>query len=119
MKKRTIKIPLYKTDSNKGLTYVLEDKIPFKIKRVFIKYKFKNIGNHTNKITNMGLLCLSGSIEVFIKKKGIKKKYILDDPSKLLFIYNNEWRRIVSLKKNTVVVFFASEKYLKNEYIYD
>ena len=93
--------------------------MPFKIKRVFLKYKFKNIGNHTNKITNMGILCISGSVEVLIKKEKIKKKYILVNPSKLLLIYKNEWRRIKSFKKNTVAIFFASEKYLKNEYIYD
>jgi len=119
MKNRLIKISLYKKNNKNGLTYVIEKQIPFKIKRVFFKYKFKESGNHINKITNMALICVSGKISVFIKNKKNKKKYILDRPDKLLFIHKKEWRKIVSLKKNTIVVYFCSEKYLKNEYIYD
>ena len=79
MKKEIIKIPLFNNDKNKHklINYVIEYKFKFKIKRLILKYKFKNIGNHTNKITNMGILCISGSVEVLIKKEKIKKKNIL------------------------------------------
>ena len=119
MKKRLIKVPMYRNNSKKGLTYVIEKQIPFKIKRIFFKCKFKEIGEHTNKITNMAVICLSGKIKIYIKGKKLNKKFILSSPNKLLIIYKNEWRKIISSKKNSIAIFFASHKFLKDEYIYD
>ena len=81
MKNRLIKTSLYKKNNKYGLTYVIEKQIPFKIKRVFFKYKFKESGNHINKITNMALICVSGKISVFIKNLDDKdpKVIVIDE----------------------------------------
>ena len=55
MKKRFLKIPLINT--TKGIIGALEKNMLFKIKRIFIKYNFKESGEHTNKKTKMLVIC--------------------------------------------------------------
>lgn len=104
-------------DKSKGQTIVIQKEIPFKIKRVFFKYNFNEIGNHTNLKTKMYAMCINGKAKIIVKKNNKKKNYIINKPDKLIFIDKGEWRKIKALKKNTTLIFFASEKYDKNEYL--
>jgi|SRR6056300_369185 hypothetical protein len=115
MKNRFLKIPLI--NSKKGIIGHLEKKIPFRIKRIFFKYNFKESGGHTNLKTKMLLICLIGKIQVLIKpNKSKMEKYIMNKPNKALYIKNNEWRKILSKNKKTIILILASEKYSLKDY---
>jgi|TARA_B110000977_G_scaffold200276_1_gene290166 hypothetical protein len=115
MKNRFLKIPLI--NSKKGIIGHLEKKIPFKIKRIFFKYDFKESGGHANLKTKMLLICLSGKIQVSIKSNKSKlKKYIMDKPNRALYIKNKEWRKILAKNKKTIILILASEKYSLKDY---
>ena len=115
MKNRFLRIPLINTI--KGKIGLMEKNIPFKIKRVFFKYDFKESGGHTNLKTKMLVIYLFGKIQVSIKSNKSKlKKYIIDKPNKALYIKNNEWRKSLGKNKKTMILILASEKYSLKDY---
>lgn len=113
---RIYKIPKFDKINN-GELGVLEKTIPFKIKRIFFLKKFKKRGDHVNLKTSMLVFCIQGKIKITILNKLKKKKnYILNNPYKALLINPGEWREILCLKKNSILISICSTHYNKKEY---
>ncbi len=109
--------------NNKGMLTFIENKdIPFKIKRVYYLYgtdKGKIRGYHKHKKLIQLVICLNGKIEIILSHKSERIKKTISKKNIGILIFNDIWREIKFLKKNTIVLVLASEKYKKEDYIYE
>ena len=113
---RTFKIPTFKDE--RGLLTVIEDSLPFNIKRIYWIYAADNKtrGGHRHKVTRQALLAITGEVTLKINN-GVKEElYILNDPSECILIEPEDWHSM-TFGKNAVLIVFASHKYDKSDYI--
>jgi len=97
--------------------------IPFEIKRIFYIYNTNNDearGKHANRITEFVMICVRGSCNVCVRSgKTEYTEYVLDHPSKALYIGKMIWKEMRNFSPDAVLLCIASEIYNPNEYIYD
>lgn len=111
---------------NRGKLTVIENSknIPFDIKRIFYIYDTKEEvvrGQHANKISRFILICLSGSCEVKVCDLDDKKEdiFILDSPTKGLYLDRMVWKDMYNFSKDCVLLVLSDSEYIKDEYIYE
>lgn len=96
--------------------------IPFPIKRLYWVYQNaanRERGDHANLINQQVVICLQGSIKVFLSNKNEQDlEYILNDPSQGLLIPAKHWRRM-EFSQDAILLCICSEKYDENDYIKD
>ncbi len=114
---KIIKIPTF--EDEKGFLTVMEDILPFQIKRSYWIYGAdkKIRGGHRHKITRQALIALSGTVDLKTNDGTKESFYTLDDPSKCIIIEPEDWHTMY-FKNKSVLLVFASEKYDKSDYIY-
>lgn len=98
----------------------LSKKYGFVVKRIYYLYDFKKTarGSHAHKNLKQCIICLAGSAKVYFEKGDKNKKiYHLNKPNKALLIQGCIWKDIKEIKKNTILLVLASEKYNKNDYL--
>ena len=115
-----------KTINSKGKMNVLENGdglLPFDIKRLFFMYGInKNDirGNHSNKKSKFLFIPLNGHLSVdVIYPDGTTETFILDQPSKALYIPQGLWKIMYNYSNDCILLVLSNEIYDKNEYIYD
>ena len=113
---KIIKIPTF--EDERGLLTVMEDILPFKIKRIYWIYgaNKKCRGGHRHKITQQALIAISGTVDLKINNGSKEMSFILDDPSKCIIIEPEDWHTMY-FKNNAVLLVIASHKYDKYDYI--
>jgi len=96
--------------------------IPFRIKRVYWTFNNPNgviRGHHAHRKLHQVIFAVNGSIRFMLEdKQGTKYEFVLDHPSKGLFISQGHWRTI-EMKDNAVLLCLASEDYDESDYIRD
>lgn len=96
--------------------------IPFNIKRVYWTYYTPQDitrGGHAHKNLQQVIFAVSGIITFNTEDRhGNKERYILDRPSKGLYIPNLIWRDI-HFTHNAVLLCLASECYIEDDYFRD
>lgn len=95
---------------------------PFEIKRAFFMYSMdKNAirGCHANRNSQFLLVAVHGDCKVTVQHQNDVKTFILDTPSKGLFIDTMVWKEIFDFSDNCVLLVLSSENYNPNEYIRD
>ncbi|WET48391.1 FdtA/QdtA family cupin domain-containing protein [Chryseobacterium indologenes] len=96
--------------------------IPFNIQRVYWTYYTPQDvirGGHAHKKLKQVIFAVSGTITFNTEdKEGNKETFILDHPSKGLFIPELIWRDI-QFSHNAVLLCLASELYDENDYFRD
>lgn len=114
-----ISIPTY-TDSRGSLS-VIEKFIPFDIKRIYYIYNVDESerGRHAHKETVQFLISVSGSCEVFVKNKQNIDSYILDDPTKGLILFPEDFHWMDNFTSDCVLFVLASKEFDKSDYIYE
>ena len=96
--------------------------IPFQIKRSFYIYNTPtNIvrGHHAHIKTEQVLICVSGRCKIVCKDEKDKVEFILDDPSKAVYVPNGIWGEEEYLTNDAVLLVFCSTKFSKSDYIRD
>lgn len=96
--------------------------VPFEIKRVYYITKVPENtirGFHAHKMLEQVLLCLNGSIKVNVSNPFTKKIYILDNPTKGLYIGPGVWREMYDFSPAAVLMVLASAVYTEEDYIRD
>jgi len=113
---KIIKIPTF--EDERGLLTVMEDILPFQVKRIYWIYGAdkKSRGGHRHKLTKQALIALSGTVDLKINNGKKESIYILDDPSKCIIINPEDWHTMF-FKNNAVLLVFASHKYDKKDYL--
>ena len=107
-----------------GLLSVLEEKkdVPFNIKRVFYEYgvsEYANRGEHANKKSRFCLIALSGSCEVIVNDGRKDTQYLLDAPTKVLYLDKMIWKTMKHYSKDCILLVLSDSLYDSNEYIRD
>lgn len=109
----------------KGVLVALESNkiIPFDICRVFYIYDVKDgkqiRGAHANKHSKFVLTCVRGSCQVTVKMPDSAEEFLLDTPTKALFLDNMVWKEMHSFTDDALLLVVCSEFYNKAEYIND
>ena len=118
-----VKEILVKTVADKrGNLSVLElsKECGFAVKRIYYLYNFKKTirGSHAHKNLKQCIICLNGSAKIYFHKGDKNQKmYHLNKPNKAILIHGCIWKDIEEVKKNTILLVLASEKYDKNDYL--
>lgn len=98
------------------------DEIPFAIKRVYYIYGTKSNrkrGSHAHKKLHQILICINGSVKIYLESADGKKEVVLNDPSKGLYVGPGNWREMSEFSDGAVLLVLASEKYDESDYIRD
>ena len=118
-----VKEILVKTFTDKrGKLSVLElsKECGFTVKRIYYLYDFKKTirGSHAHKNLKQCIICLKGSAKIYFNKGDKNQEiYHLNKPNKAILIHGCIWKDIQEVKKNTILLVLASEKYDKNDYL--
>lgn len=94
--------------------------IPFDVKRVYYTYGVPantERGFHAHKNLEQVLVCTNGSLKVKCFDGVNEEIYILDNPSKGLYMSNAIWRIIYEYSENAVLMVLASQYYSEDDYI--
>jgi len=96
--------------------------IPFNINRVFFIFGTKKDvvrGQHANKLSKFVLVALSGSCIVKTYDGYKTNEYILDRPTKGLFIKNMVWKDMFAFSSDCILLVLTDHFYDGDEYIRD
>ena len=110
------------SDQRGKLSVVEGDAIPFDIKRIYYLYNVPDQemrGVHGHLELQQVMICMHGSVKVSLHDGLLKKDYILDDPSKGLYVPPMSWRELNDFTNDAVCVVLASMPYMKEDYIFD
>ena len=106
-------------DSRGSLT-VIENVIPFIIKRIFYIYGVDDSvrGKHRHLKTRQAAICLTGSCKIYSINETEEVVYNIDSPDKLLLIEPDDWHKMYEFSSNAILMILASEKYDPADYVY-
>ena len=96
--------------------------IPFDIQRIYYIYgvgEDKTRGFHAHKKLHQILICVHGSVDIYLENFYGSQKFTLQDPSEGLYVGPDNWREMSNFKDDAVLLVLASEKYDPNDYIRD
>ena len=65
------------------------------------------------------LICISGKCKITCKDGKDKIEFILDEPSKAVYVPNGIWGEEEYLTNDTVLLVFCNTKFSKSDYIRD
>ena len=116
---KLIKVQTFSDD--RGHLSVLENNIPFDIKRVFYIYGVNDSvrGNHRHHKTIQALICISGNCIVSNDNGLIQEEFELDSPDKCLFLYPEDYHSMHSFSSDAILLVLASEFFYPSDYIYE
>lgn len=100
---------------------ILPESVDFSIKRVFwISHISTETvrGKHRHKKSIHFLVCLTGSCKVYINNGQHEEVFLLDHPSKILYLVPEDWREMYDFSKDCRLFCFSNEHYDPNDYIY-
>lgn len=105
------------TDS-RGALYVLDKLLPFEIKRVFyIIDGSQKRGGHRHHVTRQAMVCLNGSVDIYMNNNKVEKTIKLDSPNQCLIIEPEDWHHMENFSKGSVLLVFASAPFDFKDYI--
>jgi hypothetical protein len=107
--------------SEKGNLTVIEDQLPFDIKRVFYIYGVDDSirGGHRHKTTIQAAICINGKCEVSYTDGIYQESFILDNPKKCLILYPKDWHIMKNFTSDAILLVLASTAFDPDDYIYE
>lgn len=108
------------SDERGNLT-VIENQIPFPIKRIFYIYGVDDSarGGHRHRTTRQAAICLHGSCIVTNNDGTKKENFFLDHPKKCLILEPEDWHVMHHFSKDAVFIVFASTEFDPDDYIFE
>lgn len=111
-------LQLYETVDARGRLAVIQDELPFAVRRVFwiVDADEQLRGGHRHHLTRQALIAVRGAVSVYMND-GIHEQTIrLDSPSKCLIVEPEDWHTM-HFESGSLLLVLASEKYDRNDYI--
>lgn len=108
------------SDARGNLT-VIENEIPFKVKRLFYIYGVDDSvrGGHRHHTTTQAAICINGSC-IVSNYDGMKKDdFLLDHPKKCLILNPEDWHTMHHFTPDAVLLVLASTPFDAADYIYE
>ncbi|MBX6381157.1 WxcM-like protein [Thermoflavifilum aggregans] len=114
-------IQLTTHSDKRGNLTVIEDEIPFEIKRIFYIYGVDDSmrGGHRHKTTVQAAICIHGSCIVSNDDGEKQEDFLLDHPSKCLILETKDWHVMHHFTPDAVLLVLASTKFDPADYIYE
>ncbi|GLX12537.1 hypothetical protein Pstr01_07760 [Pseudomonas straminea] len=111
-----ISLPTY--SDARGSLSVVEDALPFEVRRVYFVYDVVGArGGHRHKRTRQALVCVSGTCDIYVNNGRSELTYKLATPTDCLVLEPEDWHTMHSFTKAATLLVFASERYDKSDYI--
>lgn len=111
-----IELPTF--GDERGKLTIIEDILPFEIKRFYYVYDVTSKrGGHRHHKTVQALVCLGGSCEVYVNNGQKEETYMLDNASKCLIVKPEDWHTMDNFTTGSSLLVFASQYYDVNDYI--
>lgn len=107
-----------------GTLTVMEEgkQIPFAIKRIFMVMNVadgKSRGDHATKKTKLILFPVSGSCKVIVDNGNEKETFLMNDPSKGLYIDEMIWRSMQNFSKDCVMMAVCDRPFSPGDETFD
>lgn len=108
------------TDARGNLT-VIEDIFPFTIKRVFYIYGVDKSerGGHRHHKTYQAAVCIRGECKILNYDGKLSQVFHLNKPSKCVLLEPADWHKMYDFSEDAILMVFASEKFSKDDYIFE
>jgi len=111
-------IDLPSFSDERGSLTVIEQILPYDIKRVYYVYDVRaKRGGHRHIKTIQSLVVLNGSCEIFVDDGNTQETIVLDSPSKCLVVEPKDWHTMDNFSKGSVLLVLSSEMYNEEDYI--
>jgi hypothetical protein len=113
---------LLKTFSEqRGNLTVIEQEIPFPIKRIFFIYGVDDSvrGGHRHHTTVQAAICIAGRCIVSNNDGTKKEDFLLDHPGKCLILEPRDWHTMHHFTRDAVLLVLASTLFDPNDYIFE
>jgi hypothetical protein len=106
--------------SKGGQLSVLEDIVPFEIRRVFYIYRCDDTprGHHRHRTTHQLLICLSGRCTVDTDNGQVQESFVLDDPAIGLYLLPEDYHVMRNFSPDGVLLVLASTPFDPADYIH-
>jgi hypothetical protein len=108
------------TDSRGNLT-VIENTLPFQVKRIFYIYGVDRSerGGHRHRKTAQAAICIKGRCKIYNNNGEFEEIFFLDKPYKCLILECRDWHKMYDFSKNAILMVFASEYFDETDYIFE
>lgn len=108
------------TDARGNLT-VIENVLPFQIKRVFYIYGVDDSvrGGHRHHNTIQAAICIKGRCRIYNNNGKLEEVFNLNSPSKCLILEPKDWHKMFDFTKNAILMVLASENFDEKDYIFE
>jgi dTDP-4-dehydrorhamnose 3,5-epimerase-like enzyme len=105
----------------RGVLTVLDNVVPFDIKRLFYIYSVDDTqrGGHRHKETYQAAICIKGSCKITNNNGNITEIFELDTPEKCLMLDPEDWHVMHSFSEDAILLVLASTAFDPQDYIYE
>jgi len=108
------------TDKRGNLT-VIENILPFDIKRIFYIYGVDGSarGGHRHHNTIQAAICIKGRCKIRNHDGSNEVIFSLKKPSQCLVLEQKDWHEMFQFSKNAILMVLASEYFEEKDYIFE
>ena len=108
-------------NDTRGSLTVVENILPFDIKRVFYIYGMgdNSRGGHSHRCSVEAIVCINGSCVVYIDDGENEEVFDLNSPDVCLIIQPRDWREMFNFTEDAVLLAFSSVNYNEKDYIHE
>lgn len=106
---------------SRGILTVLDNIVPFEIKRLFYIYSVDNTdrGGHRHHETHQAAICIQGSCEITNNNGRTTDIFTLDSPEKCLILLPEDWHVMHNFSADAILLVLASTAFDPKDYIYE
>lgn len=105
----------------RGNLTVIENVLPFPIKRVFYIYGVDESvrGGHRHHKTVQAAICIKGECKIYNNNSIEQEVFHLNKPSVCLILEPNDWHQMYDFSEDAILMVLASENFDEKDYIYE
>lgn len=106
---------------SKGILTVLDNIVPFEIKRLFYIYSVDDSerGGHRHHETHQAAICIQGSCNITNNNGKTTEVFKLDTPEKCLMLLPEDWHVMQNFSADAILLVLASTAFDPKDYIYE
>jgi len=105
----------------RGNLIVIENVLPFNIKRVFYIYGVDNSvrGGHRHHKTIQAAICIQGECKIYNHDGHNQQVFHLNKPSVCVVLLPDDWHSMHDFSGDAILMVLASENFDENDYIFE
>jgi dTDP-4-dehydrorhamnose 3,5-epimerase-like enzyme len=108
------------TDKRGNLT-VIENVLPFELRRVFYIYGVDDStrGGHRHRKTMQAAVCIQGECKIYNNDGKTTQVFHLNKPSICVVLMPEDWHTMYDFSKDSILMVLASEPFDEKDYIFE